>query len=155
MISAKCPGNICERNDWISGQQAGFRKGRGVKDQIIRVAHVMSDGFQERQRSVMALLDYSKAYGTVWQQRILKTLIEKGLNNRYGLWYLHFLKTDNRVRFNGNIRCSRKIHQGLSQGSALAPLLFLLYIDGLNKMPEVSGKHRTDPTRDEKQQTSR
>ena len=29
-------------------------------------------------------------------------------------------------------------------------LLFVLYIESLNKMPEMSGKHRKGPTRDEK-----
>ena len=65
------------------GQQAGFRKGRGLEDQIIRVAQAVLDGFQEKQRSVMALLDFSKPYDTVWRQKLLNTLIRKGLNNRY------------------------------------------------------------------------
>jgi len=54
MISAPMY-SICERNGWISGQQAGFKKGRGVKDQIIRVAHAVSDSFQERQRSAASV----------------------------------------------------------------------------------------------------
>ena len=29
-------------------------------------------------------------------------------------------------------------------------LVFVIYIDGLNKMPDMSGKRRTDPTRDDK-----
>ena len=90
MISARMY-SICERNGWISGQQAGFRKERSVEDQIIRVAQAVSDGFQERQRSVMALLDFSKAYDTVWRQRLFNTLIEKELNN------LLSLKTDKHV----------------------------------------------------------
>ena len=82
MVSARMY-SICEVNGWISEQQADFRKERGI-DQIIRVA--VSDGFQKRQRSVMALLDFSKAYDTVWRQRLLNTLIEERLNNRYVLW---------------------------------------------------------------------
>ena len=57
--------SICERNGWISGLQAGFRNGIGVENQIIRVAQAVSDGFQERHRSVMTLLGFSKAYDTV------------------------------------------------------------------------------------------
>ena len=51
-----------------------------------------------------------------------------------------------RVRFNESTSLSRKF----PQGSVLAPLLFVLYIAGLNKIPEMSAKHRTDPTRGEK-----
>ena len=73
--------NILKRNGWISGQQLGFRKRRGVEDQIIWVAWAVLDGFQERQRSVMALLDFSKAYDTVLRQRLLNTLLKIRLNN--------------------------------------------------------------------------
>ena len=98
----------------------------------------------------MALLDFSKAYDTVWRQRLFNTLIEKGLNNRYVLWLSSFVENlQARGRFNGSISRSHKIHQGLLR-SVLAPHLFVMYIGGLNKIPEMSGKHRTDPTRDEK-----
>ena len=71
-------------------------------------------------------------------------LIRKGLNNRYVLWLSSFLENRQaRFRFNGSISRSRKNHEGLPQGSVLAPLLFVLYNDGLNEMPEMSGKHRT------------
>ena len=101
--------SICERNGWISGQQAGFRKSRCVEDQIIRVAHAVLVVFQEQQRSVMALLDFSKAYETVWRQRLLKTLIEKRLNDRYVLWLSLFLENrQTRVRLNGSISRIRR-----------------------------------------------
>ena len=54
--------SICEINDWILGQQEGFRKGRGLEYQIILVAQAVSDGFRDQQRFVMALLDFSKTY---------------------------------------------------------------------------------------------
>ena len=85
-----------------------------ANNQIIRVVQSVSDGFQERQISLMALLDFSNAYDTVWRQRLLNTLIGKGLNNRYVMWLSSFLENRQaRVRFNGSISRSRKIHQGL------------------------------------------
>ena len=67
------------------------------------------------------------------------------------MWLSSFLENRQaRVRSKGSISRSRTIHQGLPQGSVLAPLLFVLYINDLNKMPEMSGKLRTGPTRDEK-----
>ena len=47
--------SICERNGWVSRKQEGFRKGRGVEDQIIRIAQAVLDGFPEQQRSVVTL----------------------------------------------------------------------------------------------------
>ena len=37
-----------------------------------------------------------------------------------------------------------------SRGTVLTPLLFVLYIEGLNKMSAMSGKHRVCPTREDK-----
>ena len=84
----------------------------------------------------MALLDFSNAYDTVWRQRLLNTLIDKGLSNMYMLRLSSLLENrQTRFRFSGSISRSGNIYQGLTQGSVLAPLLFVLYIDGLNEIP--------------------
>ena len=59
--------HLVEMNGWINAAQAGFRKGRSCEDQIIRVVQQISDGFNRKpfHRSVMVLLDFSKAYDTV------------------------------------------------------------------------------------------
>ena len=48
--------------------QAGFRKGRSCEDQITRIVQAIEDGFQQcpMKQSVFTLLDFSKAYNTVW-----------------------------------------------------------------------------------------
>ena len=83
----------------------------------------------------MVLLDFSKAYDTVWRQRLLLTLAEKGLPITYVKWLRSFL--DNRqarVRFNNSVSPCKAFHQGLPQGSVLAPLLFICYINSLAEM---------------------
>jgi len=56
-----------ESNNLLSQSQAGFRPNRTVEDQLIRVSQDISDGLQERRRTVLGLLDYSKAYDKVWK----------------------------------------------------------------------------------------
>ena len=58
---------IAETNNMFSRFQAGFRKGWSCEDQITRIVQAIEDGFQQRpmQRSVLTLLDFSKAYDTV------------------------------------------------------------------------------------------
>ena len=57
---------LAESKGWISDSQAGFRKLRSCENQLIKIVHHVSDGFQTRfngkpQRTVMAMFDYSKA----------------------------------------------------------------------------------------------
>ena len=57
--------DLAEANQWFSHLQAGFRKSRGVEDQIVRLTQRISDGFERREKSIMVLLDFSKAYDTI------------------------------------------------------------------------------------------
>ena len=84
------------------------------------------------QRSVLALLDFSRAYDTVWRERLLMCMADKGVPTPYILWIRSFLENRQaRVRVNNTLGKSYYLSQGLPQGSVIAPLLFLFYIDNL------------------------
>ena len=80
----------------------------------------------------MVLLDFSKAYGTVWQQRLRLSMVDMGVPMPLVRWLNSFLQNRRaQVRFNGATSGCRPMHQGLPQGSVLAPLLFIFYINSL------------------------
>ena len=62
-----------EQNNKITPYQAGFRPNRGVEDQLIRLSQAISDAFQKKpmERTILCLLDYSKAYDTVWRDNLI------------------------------------------------------------------------------------
>ncbi len=70
---------ISETRGWLSSCQAGFRRRRGVEDQILRASQAIWDGFQRREKSLLVLLDFSKAYDRVWRRRLLHSLLDRGL----------------------------------------------------------------------------
>ena len=70
---------LAESNGWFNKVQAGFRKGRGCEDQILKITQAIEDGFHQKKRSVLVLLDFSKAYDTVWTQKLLITMADKGV----------------------------------------------------------------------------
>ena len=141
--------SICERDCCISEQQTAIRNGEGVEHQLVRIAQTVSDGFQERQRSVVALFDFSKAFDTT--SLATKTPQHSDRKTtKYVPWLSLILENQQAcVRFNEIISHSRKNHQVHLQGSVLSPLVFFLHIDSLNKIPEMSGKHRKGPTIEE------
>ena len=126
--------HIAESKGWFSKLQAGFRKGRGCEDQVLRITQAIEDAFNQtpRQSSVLVLLDFSKAYDTVWREKLLTSMLDKGVPPVYVQWLYRFLQNRQaRVRYDGTLGKSKQILQGLPQGSVLAPLLFLFYINNL------------------------
>ena len=122
-----------DRGLWCE-DQAGFRALRSTEDQVIRISQSVSDGFQAKpaKRTVMALLDFTKAYDTIWRTDLLGILMDAGIPFPIVRWIRGFL-THRRasVRLNGAISRTRVFREGLPQGSVLSPLLFLFVIDTL------------------------
>ena len=95
--------------------------------------------------TVMALLDYSKAYDRVWREDLLLTMLDKGVPYQMVKWVRAFLQNRRaRVKVKNTLGKSFAIHQGLPQGAVLSvsPLLFLLFIDDLSTVVPV----HTDPS---------
>ena len=133
--------HLADTNGWFNNQQAGFRKGRGCDDQAARIIQAIEDGFQQKPmlRSILVLLDFSKAYDTVWQERLLLSMIDRGVPLTIIRWLRSFLlNRQAKVRFNGVLGRSRKMNQGLPQGSVLSPILFLFYINNLAEILPTS-----------------
>ena len=141
-----CPAKVLERmiaerlyfqaesNNWFSDLQAGFRRGRSCMDQILRITQAIEDGFQSKklERSVLVLLDYSKAFDQVWRERLLLTMIDKGVPMLAIRWIHDFLlNRQAKVRLHGEESSTRRLRQGVPQGCVLSPLLFLFFIDNL------------------------
>ena len=88
------------------------------------------------QRSVLALLDFSKANDTVWREKLLLHKLDMGVPATIIRWLRSFLNNRRaEVQLFKVLSSSRRFRQGLPQGSVLAPLLSLFYInDFTNKL---------------------
>ena len=133
---------LAETRGWWCPEQSGFRRQRCCEDQILRLSQSISDGFQSRPplRSVISLLDFSKAFDTVWRNRLLHILLDKGVPTAMTRWIQGFICDRHAKVSMDNVTGKRKkLHQGVPQGSVLSPLLFLFYIDGIKEVisPEV------------------
>jgi hypothetical protein len=55
----------------LNSEQSGFHPQWSTEDQVIILSQAISDGFQVKKppnRTVLALLDFSKVYDKVWQR---------------------------------------------------------------------------------------
>ena len=83
--------------------QAGFHKGWSCEDQITRIVQSIEDRFQQRpmKHSVLSLLEFSKAYYTVWREKLLLHKLNTGIPPTFIRWIRSFL-SDRRGVFNSS-----------------------------------------------------
>ena len=83
-------------------------------------------------RSVLRLLDFSKAYKMVWGEELQLHMPDTGIPSTFICWIRSFFNDRRtRVQLFNVFSSSRRFTQGLPQGSILTPLLFLFYINNL------------------------
>ena len=124
-----------EYNSILSPRQAGFRPGRSTLDQILYLSQSISDGFNKPRpgsRMILATIDLSKAFDSVWHPALFHKLISAGLSSCFARWTQSFLcdRCASLVYQNHKSR-SFRVRRGVPQGSILGPVLFSFCVSDL------------------------
>ena len=80
----------------ILDDQAGFRKGRGTRDQIANILWVIKKAREFQKNIYFCVIDYAKAFNCVDHNKLWKILKEMGIRPPY----LHLVKPVSRSRSN-------------------------------------------------------
>ncbi|GFT70682.1 putative RNA-directed DNA polymerase from transposon BS [Nephila pilipes] len=90
-------------------------------------------------RKTMAVfLDLSAVFDHVWRQKLVHICYNTGIKDNAFIWK-DFLR-DRKFSgiFNGLLSKSHKLRAGVSQGSVLSPLLFLIYMNAIHPDTKIA-----------------
>ena len=65
----------------VSDVKAGFRKGRGTRDQIANIRRIIEKAREFQKNVYFCFVDYAKAFDCVDHNKLWKTLKETGMPN--------------------------------------------------------------------------
>ena len=111
----------------------GFRERRSCETQLIQLVENLSRNMISGKHTDLILLDFSKAaFDKVNHLRLLNKLKIHGVQGKTLRWIESFLVERNQtVVLNANSSDELHVSSGVTEGSVLGPIVFLLYINDL------------------------
>ena len=110
--------------------QAGFRKGRGTRDQIANIRWIIEKAREFQKNIYFCFIDYAKAFDCVDHNRLRKILKEKGIPDHLTCLLRNlYAGQEATVRTGHRTTDWFQIGKGVRQGCILSSYLFILYAE--------------------------
>ena len=113
----------------LSEVQAGFRKGRGTRDQIVSIHWIIQKARELQKNFYFCFIDYAKAFDCVDHNKLWKILKEMGIpDHLICLLRNLFAAQDGTARIGHGTIDRFQIGKGICQGCYIVTLLILAYM---------------------------
>ena len=110
--------------------QAGFRKGRGTRDQIANIRWIIKNAREFQKNIYFCFIDYAKAFDCVDRNKLWKILTEMGIPDHLTCLLRNlYAGQEATVRTGHGTIDWFQIGKGVCQGCILSPCLFNFYAE--------------------------
>ena len=117
-------------NPKLPDDQVGFRKGRGIRDQIADISRIIKKAKEFQKNIYFCFIDYAKAFDCVDDNKLWKILKEIGIPDHLTCLLRNlYAGQEATVRTGHGTRDWFQIGKGVCQGCILSPCLFNLYAE--------------------------
>ena len=115
--------------------QAGFRKGRGTRDQIANVCWIMEQAREFQKNIYFCFIDYAKAFGCVDHRKLWKILKEMGIPDHLTCLLRNlYASQEATVRTGHGTTDWFQIGKGVREGCIMSHSLFNFYAQNIMSM---------------------
>jgi hypothetical protein len=116
----------------LNDAQGGFRKHRSTVDDALALREILCRRRAENKDTFMFFIDFKKAFDTVWQDGLWRSLWHSGVKGK--AWRIIrslYANTSSRVKVGSKLSREFRIKQGVRQGCPLSPTLFNCFVNEL------------------------
>ena len=118
--------------------QAGFRKGRGTRDQITNICWIMEKAREFQKNIYFGFIDYAKVFDHVDHNKLWNILKEMGIPDHLSCLLRNlYAGQEATVRIGHGMTDWFQIGKGVSQGCILSLCLFNLYAEYIMRNAEL------------------
>ena len=117
--------------------QAGFRKGRGTRDQIANICWVIKKAREFQKNIYFCFNDYAKAFDCVDHNQLWKILKEMGIPDHLTCVLRNLYAGQEATIRTGHGTDWFQIGKGVHQGCILSSCLFNLYVEYIRQNAEI------------------